>query len=142
MVSVAIFASIDFFILDEVKETWFVQEDCGAAVGVLLRGVLDTIGNMCESLESCAWLPSDSCSWRDWKISNIVRWVTIIDWNELVYIILSVNKSDLTDIVKIKSACPNSFDLILSKGRALIGNLVDERVKSHFFPIVEISLVI
>lgn len=84
---------------------------------------------MFESLERCTWLPSDSCSWRDWEILDAVCWVSVVDWHELVHIILSVNKSDFTNIIKIESSCPNSFNLILSEGRLFIGNLVDKRVK-------------
>jgi hypothetical protein len=70
---------------------------------------------MSESLESCAWVPGDGGSRRDWKISDAVCWLSIVNWNKLVNIILTVDKSDFTNIVEIKSSCPNSFDLILSE---------------------------
>jgi hypothetical protein len=97
---------------------------------------------MSESLESCAWVPGDGGSRRDWEISDAVCWLSIVNWHELVYIILAVDESDFANIVEIESSSPNSLHLILSESRRLIGNLVDERVKRYFFSIIVCSFVI
>jgi len=143
VIAVAV-ATIDFWVFDKVQETWLVHVDfvtVGGCIRVLWR-VLDAIWNMCESLESISWLPSDSGSWRDWEVSDAICWVSIANWNKLIYIILTIHKSDFTNILNIKSSCPNSFDLVLSESRILIWNLVDKMVKRHFFSIIEISFII